>query len=270
MNQLSTSFKALRQTDYEKVGNIVTKPLIRFYPNQGRLKNGKKNTIELSVNPGDVLNDNTFKTEYHTFTHGTVEDLIEWKKTLADIIEKKPLTEASAKFHMARIMLDGAAKEKFNTVATKLCDQSNTATDGTVTEAKGETDETFEFTLKIFVRSHFKPVSDSLLTQREYLLYGLKFPMNKEVKLQEWLARLCTINAKLDAFPKPSGFSGTKYYSEPELKRITLRTFPRSFQIQISKSGKSLDEYTLENLQEYLEVCLEENETSTPERENST
>ena len=92
--------------------------------------------------------------------------------------------------------------------------------------------------------------------------------MNRDVKFQEWLARLCAVNAKLDEFPKPSGFSGTKYYSKPELKRITLRTFPRSFQIQISKSGKTLDEYTLKSLQEYLEACPEEGEKSTHERDN--
>ena len=91
MNQLSASFRALKQTDYEKVDAIVNKPLIRFYPNQGRLKSSKKQTIELSVNPMDDLNENTFKTDYHIFDHGTVEDLIEWRKTLADVIEKKPL-----------------------------------------------------------------------------------------------------------------------------------------------------------------------------------
>ena len=90
--------------------------------------------------------------------------------------------------------------------------------------------------------------------------------MNWDVKFQEWLARLCVVNTKLEEFPKPSGFSGTKYYLEPELKRIMLRTFPRSFQIQISRSRKTLDEYSLESLQEYLKACLKEGEKSTHER----
>ena len=126
MNQLSASFRALKQTEFEKLDSIVTKPLIRFYPNQGRLKSSKKQAIELSINPTDDLNENTFKTDYHVFDHGTVEDLIEWKKTLSDVIKKKHIKNARAKFHMTRNMLDGAAEAKFNTVATRLCNQPRT------------------------------------------------------------------------------------------------------------------------------------------------
>ena len=77
MNQLSALFRALKQTELEKVDSIVTKSRTGFYPNQGRLKSSKKQTIALSVNPTDNLTKNTFKTDYHNFDHRTVDDLIE-------------------------------------------------------------------------------------------------------------------------------------------------------------------------------------------------
>ena len=83
---MSAAFWALKQTDYEK--EIITKPLIRFYPSAGRLRSGKKDKIELSVNPDDTVNDNTFLTTYHVFDHGTVEDVIDWRRTLTDVIKK--------------------------------------------------------------------------------------------------------------------------------------------------------------------------------------
>ena len=58
-------------------------------------------------------------------------------------------------------------------------------------------------------------------------------------------------------------------FSEAEIKRVTLRAFPRLYQVQVSKSGRSLEEYTLTTLQEFLEVCMVDGEKDAQERTNS-
>ena len=137
MSQLSSAFRALKQQDYEKSDAIFNKPLIRFYPNQSRLKTAKKQSTELKVDPTDKANENTFKVHYQIFETGTVEDLIEWKAMLRNIIERKPIENAPGQFLMTRNMLEGAAKSKFDTLAAKVCAQSGTDADGKETAPPG-------------------------------------------------------------------------------------------------------------------------------------
>ena len=186
MSQLSSKFRALKQVDYEKGDSLFTKPLIRFYPNASRMASAKRNTIELGVNPGDDLNTNTFKISYAVFEAGTIEDLIEWQRTLKDIIEKKPLPGPKARFLMTRSMLSGQAKEKFDAMSAQVCEKLVTNAEG-VEQPAGETLNTFDESLRAFVRSYFKPVCDSLLTQREYLQHCIKFPVNRELDFREFL-----------------------------------------------------------------------------------
>ena len=113
---------------------------------------------------------------------------------------------------MTRNMLEGAAAAKFETFATEICDQPRKNDKGDDIGARGESEEAFGLTLRAFVRSYFKPVADSLHTQREYLNHGIKFPLHRGVELNEWLARLCAINAKMEEFPTPAGYSGTKFF----------------------------------------------------------
>merc|ERR1711884_689973 len=165
-------------------------------------------------------------------------------------------------------MLEGAAAAKFDIFATEICDQHRKDEKGADIGKRGESEEAFGLTLRAFVRSYFKPVADSLHTQREYLNHGIKFPIHRGVELNEWLARLCTVNAKLEEFPTPAGYSGNKFFSEAEIKRVTLRAFPRPYQVQVSKSGRTLEEYTLTTLQEFLEACMVDGEKDAPERAN--
>ena len=84
--------------------------------------------------------------------------------------------------------------------------------------------------------------------------------MGKGIEFCEWVARLAAINAKLVEFPTPTDYKGSKYFGEAEFKCIIMRAFSRSFRVQLNKSGKSLDDFTLQSLQEYMEACLEEGE----------
>ena len=269
MSQLSAAFKSLKQSEYEKENAVLGKPLIRFYPNPGKLSKAKRQTIELSVNPGDDLLENTYKVQYSIFEGGTVEDLLEWKEMLEKIISRKPLKQAKARFHMARTMLEGPAKSKFNAFAAKICDQPGTNHLAEPTAAPGETVDSYEDVIRAFIRSHFKPVADSLLTQREYMQHGIRYPTFKGVPLREWVDRLMSINSKLREFPTPKGYTGTKYFSEPELRRVLLKALPRSYQLKVRTSAKTLDQFTLEELQDFLETCLDEAESKNAEKANS-
>ena len=86
---LSTKFRELKQGEFEKSGEFMEKPLIRFHPDCSGLKKAQKQSIDLRVNPGDDLNEETFKYPYTVFATGTVEDLLLWGRQLTDVIEKK-------------------------------------------------------------------------------------------------------------------------------------------------------------------------------------
>ena len=142
MSQLSAAFEALKQTDYEK--EIITKPLIHFYPSPGHLWTGKKEKIELSVNPDDASNKNTFTTTYHILDHGTVEDIIDWRRTLTDVIKKKPLRKPEARFQMTRNILERAAVTKFDTFVAKICNQPQKDEKGADIGARGSRKKHFD------------------------------------------------------------------------------------------------------------------------------
>ena len=73
---------------------------------------------------------------------------------------------------MARIMLNGPAKARYDAIGTEICDQPGKDHLAEETLAPGETDETFKEVSRAFAQSHLKSVADSLLTQREYLQHG--------------------------------------------------------------------------------------------------
>ena len=49
------------------------------------------------------------------------------------------------------------------------------------------------------------------------------------------------MNAKFAEFPTLAGYTGTKYFSEEEIKRVSLRALPKSFQNAVANSGRMLD-----------------------------
>ena len=56
----------------------------------------------------------------------------------------------------------------------------------------------------------------------------------------------------------PSGFSGNKPLSEEEIKRMMLCALPRTFQVQVAKSAKTLGQFSVKELLEFLKTCLED------------
>ena len=76
--------------------------------------------------------------------------------------------------------------------------------------------------------------------------------------LEEFFNRVLNINSKLRDFPTPLGYSGHKYFLDEELKFLILRALPHYCTLQVHKSGRTLDQFTLDSLREFLDVCLME------------
>ena len=125
-------------------------------------------------------------------------------------------------------------------------------------EAKGETEVTFSGTCELFKCSWFKPTLRALTIQRDYLQHNIRFPTKVELTLEEFFNRILNINSKLRDFPTPLGYSGNKYFSDEELKFLILRALPHYCTLQVHKSGRTLDQFTLDSLREFLDECLME------------
>ena len=89
--KLSSAFRALKQTDFEKTEILMDKPLIRFSPDVSRIQKSSKHSIKLRVNPADEADLQTYKYPYLVFEDGTVEDLLLWKNQVEEVIGKKPI-----------------------------------------------------------------------------------------------------------------------------------------------------------------------------------
>ena len=87
---------------------------------------------------------------------------------------------------MVRNMLDGAARDRWDTIIKRKTKCSTANIQGFEVEAKGETKVTFSVTCELFKRSWFKPTSRALTIQRDYLQHNIRFPTKAELTLEEF------------------------------------------------------------------------------------
>ena len=159
---------------------------------------------------------------------------------------------------MVRNMLDGAARDRWDTIIEHETKRTTTNSLGVEVEAKGETETTFLVSCELFKRSWFKSTSRTLMIKRDYLQHNIRFPTKAELTLEEFYNRILNINSKLRDFHTPLGYLGNKYFSDEELKFLILRALPHYCTLQVHKSGRTLDQFTLDSLREFLDVCLME------------
>ena len=113
-----------------------TPPIPLALPKREEPKKGDFQKVELKINHSDP-DSKKFSTNVRIFKQGTPEELILWRKDFARLEEGLPLTLASAKYQMAKQLLDGEAKRVF------------------LTKAKAKGEETEE---------HFKEILQELMT----------------------------------------------------------------------------------------------------------
>ena len=165
-------------------------------------------------------------------------------------------------------MLDGEARDKWEAIVKKTTMRGRKDVKGVESSAPGKTLDTFDECIHKFKRLWFYPTHRSLTVQRDYLQHNIQFPTGKGLPLGEFVNRVININSKLREFPSPLGYSGNKFFSDEELKLIVLRALPRHCMSQVLKSGRSVDQFTMDSLREFLEVVLNDesrNEKKTGE-----
>lgn len=67
-----------------------------------------------------------------------------------------------------------------------------------------------------------------------------------------------SINSKLSEFPTLLGYMGDKLFSLEELKHNLLRSLPRKYHKQVTKTGKDPKNFTMESLRTFLLIVLED------------
>ena len=147
MSLFSKEWNALKQKDFERYREFSAMPPIRFKADDS----GMTKTIgqvDLKVAPTGSA-DNTYCYKYPILSNGTVEDLLWWKKSFNKIKEKKPLRAASAQFSMAKVMLDGDAKVRWETIEAETCDTAPATAEGAEpAEPLSQTHNTFKVVMK--------------------------------------------------------------------------------------------------------------------------
>ena len=254
--KLTSAFWALSQKDFKKTEILMHKPLIWFGPDVSRIQKSTKYSIELWVNTADEADLQTYKYPYLVSEDRTVKDLLLWKNQVEEVIGKKPIKTSEAKFSMVRNILDGAARNRWDTIVERETKRPLLNTWGVEMEAKGETKVTFSVTCELFMRSRFKPTSRVLTIQRNYLQHNICFPSKVGVTLEEFFNKILNINSKWREIPTPLGYSGNKYFSDMELKFLILCALPHYCTLQVHKSRRTLDQFTLESLHKFQNVCL--------------
>ena len=148
---------------------FMEKLLIRFHPDCSVLKKAQKQLIDLQVNPGGGLYDETFKYQCTVFQSGTVEDLLLWGHEIADIIKGNPLKLAPWRFEMVHVMLDGEARDKWDAIVEETTMTGRKDVNSVEGSVPGKTLDTFDECIHKFIRTWFYPTHRSLTVQHNLL-----------------------------------------------------------------------------------------------------
>ena len=108
-------------------------------------------------------------------------------------------------------MLDGEAKERWALNVTTHTESESLDKDRKMLVTPGKMAETFLKTKVAWIVSYFD--TESLLVMQEYLRTQLKFPVNRNVPMKDWVNRLQQINMKLIHFPHQKTSKGENFLS---------------------------------------------------------
>ena len=258
MPTYSEAFKTLRPKDGERWISTTKLPLIRFIPGKGEQTDGTQQSVVLKVEPEKKEHSDQYKFKYEIFEDGDVESLLKLLDNFKTIKKMMPLTTPSSKFAFFKTMLRGDASEKWAEDEERNTQRTKRNADGSETPKLGQTDATFEATKSAWKAWYFP--GDSLYNMHEYVRTQLKFPVNKNVTVKDFAARLSSINTKLARFPKTRTTEGNVVasLSDEELKQILVRTMPLTWQQKLATSGRTTYSHTPESLIEYLDAVQTE------------
>ena len=164
---------------------------------------------DMTKNPSVTINvGRGSKETHHKFSRGTLEEIIDIRRTIEEVILAQELTSGPRQYQTARRFLCHDALSFFNTTA----------------EAVGnETTANLKIVLDRFVENYFPP--KALAEQKRYMRRYLQKPFGMVAK--DFFARINEINGKLARFPP---FQENQSMSEDEVQDILEGAIPREWQ----------------------------------------
>ena len=146
-------------------------------------EDGAVTSFKLCCNPSNT-DSLQYELKVRSFSTGSVEQYILWKKDLEKLIIGQSLELASDKFTMTRKVLEGNALAVFNQHAHAAVE---------------ETEANYETCMEGLAKHVFP--KNALLHQKAWLCHSKDVMKKPDVKVRTWISRLSKINIMLKEFP---------------------------------------------------------------------
>jgi hypothetical protein len=188
-------------------------------------------TFKLRSNPTDK-DSQLYELRARSFSNGTPEQFILWKRDLDKIIKGQNVTRPTDKYEMARRVLYGDAQAMFDKEALTLVQ---------------EDEENFQKCLKALA-NHVFP-KNALSSQKAWLRRSDDVKKKPTMSTRTWTARLQEINQMLSEFP-PS-FSRTQRVSDEDFVEVIEYRIPHSWRTKMAEQGFVPVNHTLAEIVEF-------------------
>lgn len=224
------------------------KPIIPFIPEakDESLVGDVFVEVVVRMNPtGAASTANTIKKKVKKHNHGSVEELLRWKRELESVIRTKPVKDPSIKFDMAELLLGEDPLQNFQELRNTICKATPAFGGG---GEEGETDFSFKSCINRLLEHYFPQVSKNPSgKQKRYMRQGLRKP--RGVRVKQIFMRLTQMNSLFPLFPEPDN----NIMSEAELEEVIVSMCPNKWQIDMACMNFDPSEYSLRELQTVLE-----------------
>jgi hypothetical protein len=193
--------------------------------------NENVSVFKLRTNPN---NDDspTYDMKALTFTSGSVEEYIMWKRDLRKICVGQHVTDPAGKFAMTRRLLDGDALAAFNRAAESFGNETNMNYNNSMNE----------------LAKHVFPMH-ALVLQRQWFHRFMKKPGKHQMR--QYVARVNEINYMMVEFPPL--FNITQTFDEDEMKDLLEFSIPWQWRIEMVQQGFRPIEHTIPEIIEFCE-----------------
>jgi hypothetical protein len=212
---------------------VVTPPPIPYQCCERSKDKDNENVSVFKLRTNPTNEDSpTYDMKALTFSTGTVEEFIMWKRDLLKICVGQHVTDAAGKFAMARRLLDGDALAAFNRAAETFGNESNANFNNSMKE----------------LAKHVFPMH-ALALQRQWFHRYMKKPCKHNMR--KYVARVNEINTMLVEFPPL--FNITQTIDEDEMKDLLEFSIPWQWRIEMVQQGFRPIEHTITEIVEFCE-----------------
>jgi len=218
---------------YSSRQNIVPPPILFKRSVWSKdAEDGEITTFKLRCNPTDKDSQH-YELKARSFSTGTVEQFILWKRDLDKVIKGQNVQRPTDKYEMARRVLDADALAIFNKEALTLVQ---------------EDEVNFKKCLQALA-DHVFP-KNALSSQKAWLRRSDDVKKKADMSTRTWTARLQEINQMLMEFPP---FSKTQKLSDADFVEVIEYGIPHSWRTKMVEQGFVPVDHTLAEIVEFCE-----------------